>query len=92
MSDHEVTTNEIMAFLKDTVATKDDLHREVSVLKGELTDAIDDKLGGLKADLTILMRKEDRKVVGLIELLKGKKLISDSEAQKLLGMEPFPQT
>ena len=54
-------------------------------------DYLDDKLADMKGDLIIMMRKGDHKVVGLINLLKGKSLISEQEAMSLLQMEPFPQ-
>lgn len=38
------------------------------------------------------MRKEDKKVVSLISLLKDKEVITDDEAGKLLSLEPFPQS
>lgn len=60
-------------------------------LKLDFLDAMDDKLADLKGDLVVLMRKEDRKVVSLIELLTTKKILSGEEAKALLSLEPFPQ-
>jgi len=37
------------------------------------------------------MRKEDRKVVSLIGLLREKRVITEDEAKQLLVLEPFPQ-
>ena len=54
-------------------------------------DGVDDKITNLKGDLIVLMRKEDRKVITLIGLLREKQVISEEEAKSLLGMEPFPQ-
>lgn len=53
---------------------------------------MDDKLSDLKGDLIILMRKEDRKLGALIELLANKKVISPDDAKQILSLEPFPKT
>ena len=70
-----------------TMATKADLNR----LELKIIDAMDEKLGDLKGDLIVLMRKEDKKVTALIGLLTERKIISMDDAKQLLGMEPFPQ-
>lgn len=69
------------------MATKEDLGKQ----KLEILDAIDDKLADLKGDLVILMRKEDKKLLGLIDLLRKKAVITDEEVKSLVKMEPFPQ-
>lgn len=81
----EVTTDQIMDFLQEhmviksefkdelgKMATKDDLRQSLNKQKLEILDAIDDKLVNLKGDIIALVRKEDKKVVGLIELSKKK--------------------
>ncbi|MEK7606845.1 MAG: hypothetical protein AAB444_01440 [Patescibacteria group bacterium] len=73
--------------IREEMATKSDLNR----FKLDLIDVIDEKNADLKADLTILMRKEDKKVVSLIDLLRKKSVIDNTEAAKILGMDPFPQ-
>ena len=60
-------------------------------MKVEILDGVDDKITNLKGDLVVLMRKEDRKVITLIGMLREKQVISEAEAKALLGMEPFPQ-
>ncbi len=55
-------------------------------------DYLDDKLADMRGDLVVLMRKEDRKLVTLIDVLKKKQLLSDEETRRILTMEPFPQT
>jgi len=54
-------------------------------------DYLDDKLGDLKGDIVILMRKEDRKLQYLIDILHKRKVISDQEVKQILSMQPFPQ-
>lgn len=73
---------------KEEGATKQDLAK----LKHDILDSMDEKLADLKGDLTILMRKEDKKVVELINVLKEKEVLSLEEAEKLLALEPFPQS
>jgi len=52
---------------------------------------LDDKLIDLKADLTIVMRKEDHKLEALTRLLAAKKVITKDDAEGILSLEPFPQ-
>jgi predicted nucleic acid-binding Zn-ribbon protein len=53
-------------------------------------DYLDDKLADLRGDLTILMRKEDKKVTALIALLADRKIITEDDKKQLMTMEPFP--
>ena len=55
-------------------------------------DYLDDKLADLRGDLVVLMRKEDKKVMALIDILKERKLITDDDVKKIMAMEPFPQS
>tara|TARA_Y100000310_G_scaffold338639_1_gene428842 strand:+ start:797 stop:1069 length:273 start_codon:yes stop_codon:yes gene_type:complete len=87
----EASTNEIMEFMRDNVATKDDVAQGLNKQKQEIFDTFDDKLSDLKSDLVVLMRKEDKKVVELINLLKTKSVLSSEEADKILALQPFPQ-
>lgn len=45
---------------------------------------LDNKLADLKGDLVVLLRKEDTKVVSLIETLRSRQAISDEEAKHIL--------
>jgi hypothetical protein len=54
-------------------------------------DYLDIKLADLRGDLVVLTRKEDNKVKSLIDILKKKKVITNSEARQVLKMEPFAQ-
>lgn len=54
-------------------------------------DYLDDKLHDLRGDLTVFIRKEDRKVVALIDELRQTKVLSEPAAQRILALEPFPQ-
>ncbi len=65
------------------------------VIKIEATmvtkDYLDEKLADLRGDLVVLTRKEDKKVMALVDILKQRKLIDDTDVKKILSMEPFPQ-
>ncbi len=68
--------------------TKQDLRSEFA----HFDEKMDEKLADLKGDLTVLMRKEDKKLVALIALLKNKQVISEEEVKQILALEPFPQS
>lgn len=100
-SQYGVTTDEIMDYLKemsekmttkdDLEATKAELRVDMGKLKLEIFDHMDEKLSDLKGDLVILMRKEDHKLISLIELLLDKSVITATEAKNIFAMEPFPK-
>jgi hypothetical protein len=52
-------------------------------------DYLDDKLADLRGDLVVMMRKEDTKVIKLIDILAKRNIISETEAKEILSMEPF---
>lgn len=52
---------------------------------------LDDKLADLRGDLVVLVRKEDFKVKKLIDILKKRDLLNDTEFNEIMSMEPFPQ-
>ena len=54
-------------------------------------DYLDEKLSDLRGDLVVLMRKEDKKVKKLVEILKKKNLINEADEKEIMSMEPFPQ-
>jgi len=121
--DYQVTTNEIMDFLKENMVVKTELQevkidlqevktelqegtnqlrkemkqeigklkQDIGKLKLDLIDVISEKNAELRGDIILLTRKEDKKVVNLIELLREKKLITKNEAKSILILEPFPQ-
>ena len=54
-------------------------------------DYLDDKLTDLRGDLVVLVRKEDFKVKKLVDILKKRNLLNDTEFNEIMSMEPFPQ-
>ena len=69
------------------------LEKDMTQVKATMVtkNYLDDKLYDLRGDLVVLMRKEDRKMVSLIEVLRTRKVISDEDAKSILAMELFPQ-
>lgn len=57
----------------------------------DFSDTMDDKLADLKGDLIILMRKGDRKLGALVELLHKKHILTEQDARHILSLEPFPK-
>ncbi|MFA6171670.1 MAG: hypothetical protein WCW77_00360 [Patescibacteria group bacterium] len=76
-----------------TMVTKDFLEKRLAPIEANMVtrDYLDDKLGDLKGDLIVTMRKEDAKLRILIEILRGKSVISEDEEKRILSMEPFPK-
>ncbi len=52
-------------------------------------DYLDEKMADLRGDLVVMMRKEDNKFQKLVEIMQNKKLLDDTEVEKILSMEPF---
>ena len=50
---------------------------------------LDDKLADLRGDLVVLVRKEDRKVIKLVEILRTKNVLVDKDVSEILKLEPF---
>ncbi|MBI5732208.1 MAG: hypothetical protein HY982_02505 [Candidatus Magasanikbacteria bacterium] len=93
-TDVSALKTDVSALKTDVSALKTDvseLRQDMMKMKLDLIDAMDDKLADLKGDIVMLTRKEDKKVVSLIGLLKQKQVISENEAKALLTLEPFPQ-
>jgi archaellum component FlaC len=84
-----VIKSEIVGIKSDITGMKSDI---VGIKNQMVTKAyLDDKLIDLKADLTVVMRKEDHKLEALTRLLAAKKIISETDANGILSLEPFPQ-
>ncbi len=91
----EVTTTEIMEFLKENMVTKSDIvdmatKTELREMELRVYDKMDDKLADLKGDIVLLMRKGSKGVMELIELLHKKEILTEDEELRLLAVQPFP--
>ena len=97
---------ELMDFLSENMVTKEEFNRElqteiskseqrmtIEIRKSEqnMMNFVSDQMVNLKGDLIALTRKEDTKLLKLVEILQGKKLLDAAEAKTILSMEPFPQ-
>ena len=51
---------------------------------------LDDKLADLEGSVIVRQRKEDKKVNLLIEILKDKKVVRDSDIKRLKEIKVFP--
>lgn len=67
------------------------LQTDVKAIRSQMVtkDHLDEKLADLRGDLNVLIRKEDNKVLRLIEKLRMKNVLSSVEVKELLEMEPF---
>ncbi len=97
---YEVSTNEIMDFLKEHMVTKADLKEilkdyatkeDMGKMRSDIIDFVDNKITDIKGDMIAIVRKEDRKLIKLIEILLQNQTISQKDASTVFGMEPFPQ-
>lgn len=91
----EVTTNEILDAINNFSTSIEgkisSMQTEIGWIKSNVVtkDFLDEKLADLRGDLVVLVRKEDTKLLKLIDILKGRRLISTEEATAVLSMEPF---
>lgn len=69
------------------------LKTDVGYLKSQMVtkEYLDDKLADLRGDIIVMLRKEDSRLSSLIELLKGKKVLTDEEAKTLTILQPLLQ-
>lgn len=100
--ENEASKNEILEAI-NTFSTHIDeqiggIKSDVSSLKSDIgwiksnmvtKDFLEEKMADLRGDLVVLVRKEDTKLLKLVDILKGRKLISAEEATAVLSMEPF---
>jgi hypothetical protein len=68
------------------MATKADLQRFVT------KEYLDEKLADLRSDLIVMARKSNKKFEALIADMVFEKRMHPATAQRILAMEPFPQT
>jgi len=53
---------------------------------------LDDKLADLKGDILTILRKEDRRVTALVEIMQKKNLLNAEEVKYLETMQPLIPT
>ncbi len=71
----------------------DEVEGRVKDIEGLMVtrEYLDDKLTDLRGDLVVLMRKEDRKMHYLVEILHEKHVLSDEETKRIFAHEPFAE-
>lgn len=76
--------------LKSDVST---LKSNVGYLKSNMVDKdyLDRALANQKGEIVFIINKEDAKVRKLTSLLSEKKVLTPTEAQNIMSMEPFPR-
>ena len=93
---HEVTTNELLEainiFSSNVDERFDRLENRVTKIEATMVtkDYLDEKLGDLRGDIVVMLRKGDRKLGALIAELLTRKLLDEDAAKRILAMEPFP--
>ena len=73
--------------IENRMATKEDLNKT----KLELMDHMEEKAADVKGSLVVSIRKQDRKVNRLIEILTSKKHLTNKEEKELIKIRPFSE-
>ncbi|MBI5135680.1 hypothetical protein HZA86_05640 [Candidatus Uhrbacteria bacterium] len=70
-----------------------EVHQRLNKIEATMVtkDYLDEKLGDLRGDLVVLMRKEDTKLRSLVNILRSKNMLNDDDVKRLFTMEPFAQ-
>jgi hypothetical protein len=94
---HEPNISDVLEAIGEFSSKNDErlnrIESDVVSIKSQMVtkEYLDDKLINLKADLTVLLRKEDNKLSALTKQLASKKVITNDDAKNISAMEPFPQ-
>ena len=103
MEQKQTTNDEILSAIND-FATKTEerfqgIDKRFDGIDGRLgtiestmvtKDFLTEKLADMKGDIITVVRKEDTKVVALINKMREKNSLTAEETKELLTMEPFP--
>ncbi|MEK7665957.1 MAG: hypothetical protein AAB337_03735 [Patescibacteria group bacterium] len=91
---------EIKSEMTEMKSEMTEMKSEMTEMKSEMTemksvmvtkDFLQDQLGLLKGDLTVMMRGENKKIIALVEIMEKKQLLTRDEARAFYEMEPFPK-
>lgn len=88
--DKEPTNYEILEAINNYASKTDERFDRIES-QMVTKDYLDTKLADLRGDLVVLVRKEDTKMKKLVEVLERNKVISETDRNEILSMEPFPQ-
>ncbi len=69
------------------------LKKDVASMKALMVtkDYLDDKLGDLRGDMVLMMRKEDGKVERVIQKLRDKEVFNEADVKELTSVSLFPR-
>src|SRR3990167_9034360 len=56
------------------------------ITKLELIDILDEKFADFRGDMTVLIRKEDKKLGEIVQTLKRRHGLTDEDVKRILGM------
>lgn len=93
--ENETSKNEILEAINEFSNKVDEKFVEVDKRFDKIEanmvtkDYLDSKLSDLRGDLVVLTRKEDTKMLKLVEILKRRAIITEAEEKEILSMEPF---
>ncbi len=65
---------------------------QLGKLKVDLMLYFDEKIADLRGDIIVLLRKEDRRFIHLVDLLYQKKILDKSDIKAIDEVELFPRT
>ena len=86
----DVTTNEIMKFLKEHMVMKEEFYSEIAAIHKEMTTkASKEDLGRLRSDLIDF---SDKKFFALTDILSKKGVVTPRDVQAVFGIDPSPQS
>ncbi|MFH1315883.1 MAG: hypothetical protein ABIH67_05840 [Candidatus Uhrbacteria bacterium] len=88
----DTSLKDIMGFLQEHMVTHEDLKRSQNKLKQEILDAVNKNLTDLKGELVSLIRGIVNQLSTLVVVLQNKRVLSKEEAERLLSLNPFPQS
>ncbi len=80
--------SDISSMKSDISDLKSDVHELNTTMVTK--DYLDRKVQEFKDESTIKLRKENEKVATIVRTLREKTIFSNTEAQGILAMEPFP--
>jgi hypothetical protein len=80
-----------MGIMKSDIKT---MNSDMGTMKSDMVtkDYLDEKLADLRGDMVVLTRKEDKKVMILVDILKDRKLIDEEDVKRIQSLEPFAQS
>ena len=67
------------------------VHPIVNKAKLELMDHIDVKIADLRGDVILLLRKDERRFLHLVDILYKKKLLDERDIKSLEDLQLFPK-